>query len=809
MFDDAILGKTAVKLKWLTPDELTFCLQRQQQHKSAGQIISLANIMIDLGYVSAKDLQNFVDNPTLGRYKILQEIGRGGMGRVYKVYDPNLQRVIALKLLVSQGREAEKKRFLREAKTTAQLKHPNIINVYDFGIENQQYFFTMDFVDGITLHDLIDKRLSTKQIIAYMLKITEAIHYAHSQGVIHRDLKPANIVIDTNNVPIVMDFGLAKVSNESQKLSKTGIIMGTLLYMSPEQVDGKASEIDTRTDIYALGVILYELLTLHLPFSGNSTVTIMEKILYKPPIKLSNYKNTISSALENICLKCLEKEKGDRYTTVEELHEDLLRFQQRKKVYATLPSYEKKIPMRVVAIVLTTFVVCLSCFWYFSLSQKIMFSDLLHFEIPKIENSRFVVEPETGKWVLRGTKNTKYDISKIMVNDQVIVSKTDDFSYEIPLNYGKNVIRFLVFYNGNKWLEHTWIVKRKKSDVAKRNISFRNSSNTGFFDSKVIPRFQRTLWKKRLPNRVWSSPLVTESYVFVGSYDAKLYCLDRRSAKILWEFKAKGQISSTPAILGDVIYLCGTNGMLYAIDYHTGVNLWSLPLGAPIEASPVIVNNHLFVGDTKGKFYAIDLIAKKQKWFFQARQDIVSSACYYKNKICFGSFGSALHILNIEDGQLYTTFPARHLVYMSPAISKDGIVYFGDFAGYFYAYNIENLQLLWQNKCGGRIVASPAMNDNLVYCATENGVYCFDRFIGKRKWYFATPKIVETSPALTHNALFFGDFSGNFYIVNCNNGDLLTKLSTGASMTSSPFVKDNSVFFANYSGDVYAVKFSE
>ena len=380
---DNILGKTAVKLGWLNETQLSFCLQKQQQYQAAGQTISLTQLLVELQYISAQQLQNFISNPSLGRYKILQELGRGGMGCVYKAYDPKLQRVVAIKVLLKTGKEAETKRFLREAKTTAQLKHPNIVNVYDFGIENQQYFFTMDFIEGISLHDLEDTKLSTKQIVHYMLKITDAIHYAHQQGIIHRDLKPANIIINPKNEPIVMDFGLAKINNASQQLSKSGMIMGTLLYMAPEQVDGKVHEIDARTDVYALGAILYELLTLHVPFSGSNTSAVMEKILNKPPVKPSNYKNSISPELEKVCLKALEKNKSKRYQSVEELHEDLQRFSERKKVYASQPSYTKKLHTVLIPVAIVILIIAIT-FFYFLPQKKVQFDDLFIYWIQKV-----------------------------------------------------------------------------------------------------------------------------------------------------------------------------------------------------------------------------------------------------------------------------------------------------------------------------------------------------------------------------------------------------------------------------------------
>ena len=167
-----------------------------------------------------------------GKYQVIEEVGRGGMAVVYKALDPHLNHVVALKMLQAGESEALVARFLREVKSIARLSHPNIVKLYDFGCQSGKYFFTMEFIEGDSLQQILKKSsLGTRQIVTWIIKIGEAVHYAHSQGIIHRDLKPANIMIGGDKEPKVMDFGLAKISSERRKLSQSGMVLGTVQYM--------------------------------------------------------------------------------------------------------------------------------------------------------------------------------------------------------------------------------------------------------------------------------------------------------------------------------------------------------------------------------------------------------------------------------------------------------------------------------------------------------------------------------------------------------------------------------------------------
>ncbi|BBM82417.1 serine/threonine-protein kinase [Candidatus Uabimicrobium amorphum] len=294
-------------------------------------------------------VENTVSSPVIGtgemfgHYRIEKEIGQGGMGSVYKVYDTKLNRTVALKVISTEHKikEKRKKRFLQEIKATAQLNHPNIVQVLEAG-ETPQNYFTMEYLEGGTLSPLI-KNGPLKPVQAAMIvqKIAEALYYAHKNGIIHRDIKPSNIMFNANREPKLMDFGLSKMIDVDDNLSKSGEALGTPAYMSPEQANG--NETEPQSDIYSLGATLYEMLTGKQVFEGESYYDILNKVFHEDPILPRELNPDIPKDLQAICLKALQKKSQNRYVNARNFAKDLKNFVERKPVSARPISLWQKI----------------------------------------------------------------------------------------------------------------------------------------------------------------------------------------------------------------------------------------------------------------------------------------------------------------------------------------------------------------------------------------------------------------------------------------------------------------------------------
>lgn len=254
----------------------------------------------------------------LGRYKILAELGKGAMGTVYKAVDPMIDRTVAIKTIKLDLTPAELEeyegRFAQEVKATGKLTHPNIVTVFDVGRTEKVAYMAMEFLEGVELKDLVKTQtsLTIQTILDVGIQVAEGLAFAHDQDIVHRDIKPSNIMILKSGLAKITDFGIARLPNSAVK-TMTGMILGSPRYMSPEQVIGR--QLDHRTDIFSLGVVLYEAITGLPPFDGDNVNAIMYATVNKDPVPPSQHRRDVPAALDSVLLRAMAKKVDDRYTT--------------------------------------------------------------------------------------------------------------------------------------------------------------------------------------------------------------------------------------------------------------------------------------------------------------------------------------------------------------------------------------------------------------------------------------------------------------------------------------------------------------
>ena len=321
--------------------------------------------LVDEYFDGASEQDPFAPPPRLGDYRIVREIGRGGMGVVYEAEQTSMSRRVALKVLFPTigATASTRRRFEREARVTGRLHHTNIVTVHAMGQENGYLYFAMELVEGEPLDRVLLElqrseagtdgpargvaasligRAAPRRIAAMFAGVADALHVAHGQGVIHRDVKPSNLVLDEEGILKLTDFGLAHLTGEGFGVTRTGEIIGTPLYMSPEQVRARRDEVDPRTDVYSLGVTLYEFLSRTRPYDGDDVATLCSQILSVEPPSIRNVAPNLPSDLAVIVHKALEKEPGDRYASAGAMARDLRAFAERRSIQARPPSLLRK-----------------------------------------------------------------------------------------------------------------------------------------------------------------------------------------------------------------------------------------------------------------------------------------------------------------------------------------------------------------------------------------------------------------------------------------------------------------------------------
>jgi serine/threonine protein kinase len=285
-------------------------------------------------------ITNKMIGKTLGNCQIIEELGRGGMAVVYRAYQPSLNRYVAIKILPPQYSLDRQfiERFQREAKAAAGLRHPNIVVIHDVGHQEGIYYIVMELLEGQTLKQLIERegRLSSRRVARIVEQVATALDYAHERGFVHRDVKPSNIFVGKDDHITLADFGIAKAASETQHLTREGTLMGTPEYMSPEQAEG--GKVDRRTDLYALGVVLYQMLVGRVPFRGTTPHAVLHSVIYDPPPSPRQINANLSPAVESVILKAVAKRPGQRFQRGQELAAALRASFAQKRPVAAVPA---------------------------------------------------------------------------------------------------------------------------------------------------------------------------------------------------------------------------------------------------------------------------------------------------------------------------------------------------------------------------------------------------------------------------------------------------------------------------------------
>ncbi|MBI3269458.1 MAG: PQQ-binding-like beta-propeller repeat protein [Planctomycetes bacterium] len=788
-----------------------------------------------------------------GKYLILSELGRGGMGVVYKVLDESLGKERALKVLLS-GSDAtshEIGRFLREVKASARLSHPGIVAVHEADEVEGKKYFTMELVEGQSLDRVLDDP-STSRLSAIPVKqstdpgvlqrryalapldaarlmeqVAQALHYAHGEHVVHRDIKPGNVILDTTGRPRVMDFGLAKIMDPKvegyTRLTRSGVMMGTMAYMSPEQANGEIDGIDARTDIYALGAVLYEMLTGRTPHSGNE-MEMLVAIMDQEPVAPRKLLETVPRDLETITLKCLEKHPERRYATAGELAEDLGRWREGKPILARPASAAYRVwkwavrnPGLAGLVVLGPLFLLYIGLTSFGPSILEINSEPPGATVFLDAHDRHVTTPVEGIWVWPGDRSIRlkkegYDDAEINVHLAAFIRQNggtlkltkDSGSVEIEVE------------PANASLEVSQGDKRFELERTERPGRFRKTLKVGLYRLVVSAPDHK--------------PEEATLEVRPDAVTTRPFRLRHRSGAIRVTTTLPGvtmKVFSAPA---------GTKPASVRPIWKHEVprNKDFLQISVPIEKTPVPTGTYRFIYEKKGclPWERISTVEEQggdeeapglslnvplrlqQIWAFEARGAVNSTPALDDLDgdgildAVFGSDDKRLYAVSGRDGRPLWSVETQGEVQSSPALGDldgDGVpdVVAGSEDGRVYALSGRDGRRLWTVPTRGKVRSSPALGDlngdgvaDVVVGSLDRKVYALSGVDGRELWTFATGDAVESSPALARldgdaiPDVVIGSDDNSVYALSGKDGARLWSQATEGDVVSSPALAD-------------------
>ncbi|MEN8149004.1 MAG: serine/threonine-protein kinase, partial [Planctomycetota bacterium] len=331
--EDLLFVELALKRELVTQEEVDEILAVKEKLAEMGLADSVADLMVKKGVLSESDAEavRAKVSPKGGRqqikgYRLLERLGRGGMGSVYKAVQLSMDRTVALKVLKPSLVEDDQStsRLRREAQLVGQLRHPNIVQGLDFGVSNGFHYFAMEYVDGESVRQILgrDKRMKEADALRVVTDVAKALEHAHQEGVVHRDVKPGNILVARDGASMLADYGLAKGPLEDAELTRSGVTVGTPQYISPEQAQGP-KDVDIRTDVYSLGATLYHMLTGRPPYEGETLAHLIQQVLYEEYAPVRALRRDISPDVAYLVAKMMARKPSHRYQSPKALLKDL------------------------------------------------------------------------------------------------------------------------------------------------------------------------------------------------------------------------------------------------------------------------------------------------------------------------------------------------------------------------------------------------------------------------------------------------------------------------------------------------------
>lgn len=663
------------------------------------------------------------------RYEVISKIAEGGMGAVYLARNKRLDVDAALKIL--HANLARNKKFLvrfeNEAKTVVRLRHANIVQVFDIGPIQDTYYIAMELIEGEDLVDFIGRkgRLPLEEAVPIAVHVAQGLAYAHDRGILHRDIKPANIIIEPSGRAVITDFGISRTA-KGRGDTTLGSIVGTPEYMSLEQLKGL--ELDERSDIYSLGVVLYEMLSGVSPFRADESVQAIARVLSEEAPPIETLVPDLPQWACEIVEKAIAKDRGDRFSSARE--------------FIAAVKENMKDAAFVVPEVIT--------------AKRARFK-----KGPTWTStiSSVVEQIPAEKRLLTGVLFSLIIVGLIVTG--VLLIKSFSFSFRsffasptAPLGTSRVADRV--------WAFRTFGPITASAPVAGGVVYVGSGDDTLY---AVGTRKGEQLWVFKAERDISTTPAVSGKTLYFGSDDHSLYAISTKNGDLLWRFATKDKVRSSPAIVDKLVIFGSNDNNLYAVDKTTGEEVWRFETAGDVVSSPAVADKVVYFGSYDNTFYALNAADGTELWHSKLCRDIKSSPTVTKKAVLFGCDDSYLYALDKKTGERLWRFETDGDLVSRPAVDRD-TVYVGSNDDFLYAVDLEAGTLRWRFETEDDIRSSPSLTERSILIGSDDGnVYAVSIEDGVERWRFPTDGKVSSGPVVSGGIAFFGSADGYLYAV--------------------------------------------
>jgi serine/threonine protein kinase len=689
-----------------------------------------------------------------GHYTVTQEIGVGGMGVVYLCKDEMLLRDVAIKMLLPELMKDKSsfEVFRQEARLAAQLEHPNIVTVFDIGVEDRQnkshHYVVMEYLPGGNLESRVcDGPMPTEHCLSWMKQLASGLTFAHKRGVVHQDIKADNIFITNEGDLKIGDFGLARLLVSRAHLNAVNKGMGTPAYMSPELCRGDSQ--DHRSDIYSLGVLFFEMATGKLPFRAKGMIEMAMKHSIAPIPSARRVNPLVPEILDKLIRRMMAKAPEERFQNTSEvltILDDLI--------------FELRVARLGIG------------------NRPFMRSG------PVNSQASQSAAVETSTYLLALPENAIQRTQKPTEAKPKASSKEEE--------------------SNSKQAVHAIEKSKKPKDSADKATI---ATHAPKIQAALKPAFDlKWSFKCKGPIGWTSGPVLDrdEKVVYVSSTDGRLYAINALDGTLIWACDTHGPILSSPLLCNDKLIQTNALGHVFAISTKDGKTEWQVSTGEKLVSTPVFHKDLLIVPSLTGKLLALDIGQGRRKWQFDAGGPIVCSAQRHEELVLFGTRTNKFHAVSIDNGLQVWSYKTDGPIVASPTASVDS-VYFGSQAGTFYALEADTGSLIWEYPTNGAIVSKGVIAfTSVVFCSRDRWMYCCEKYDGSLMWKVAIKGRVLANLVASRGTATCVTREGWLNAYNSRTGAVQWQKDLRHQFESAPLISSDTLFIGTVEGELLA-----